>query len=161
MGHKQLFNVMMQREAIYAKSELTEAEGVLCAEIESEFAELDGYEADAEAAVLLSGLGISEDLRTKKMKELRAGDKIRVLLAQALFGNPDVLLLDEPTNNLDRKSIQWLEDFLSRFANTVIVVSHDRHFLNQVCTHTADIDFGRIQIYVGNYDFWYLSLIHI
>ena len=155
MGHKQLFNVMMQREAIYAKSELTEVEGVLCAEIESEFAELDGYEADAEAAVLLSGLGISEDLRTKKMKELKAGDKVRVLLAQALFGNPDVLLLDEPTNNLDRKSIQWLEDFLSRFANTVIVVSHDRHFLNQVCTHTADIDFGRIQIYVGNYDFWY------
>ncbi|KAF0155014.1 MAG: ABC transporter [Syntrophaceae bacterium] len=155
MGHKQLFNVMMQREAIYAKSELTEAEGVLCAEIESEFAELDGYEADAEAAVLLSGLGISEDLRTKKMKGLSAGDKVRVLLAQALFGNPDVLLLDEPTNNLDRKSIQWLEDFLSRFTNTVIVVSHDRHFLNQVCTHTADIDFGRIQIYVGNYDFWY------
>ena len=155
MGHKQLFNVMMRREAIYAKSELTEAEGVLCAEIESEFAELDGYEADAEAAVLLSGLGISEDLRTKKMKELSAGDKVRVLLAQALFGNPDVLLLDEPTNNLNRKSIQWLEDFLSRFANTVIVVSHDRHFLNQVCTHTADIDFGRIQIYVGNYDFWY------
>ncbi len=155
MGHKELFNVMMQREAIYAKSELTEAEGVLCAEIESEFAELDGYEADAEAAVLLSGLGISEDLRTKKMKELSAGDKVRVLLAQALFGNPDVLLLDEPTNNLDRKSIQWLEDFLSRFSNTVIVVSHDRHFLNQVCTHTADIDFGRIQIYVGNYDFWY------
>ncbi|MDP2854575.1 MAG: ATP-binding cassette domain-containing protein [Smithellaceae bacterium] len=155
MGHKKLYGVMMQRETIYAKSELTEAEGVLCAEIESEFAELDGYEADAEAAVLLSGLGISEDLRTKKMKELSAGDKVRVLLAQALFGNPDVLLLDEPTNNLDRKSIQWLEDFLSRFANTVIVVSHDRHFLNQVCTHTADIDFGRIQIYVGNYDFWY------
>ncbi len=155
MGHVKLYGVMMQREAIYAKDELTEAEGVRCAEIESDFAELNGYEADAEAAVLLSGLGISEDLRMKKMKELTAGDKVRVLLAQALFGNPDVLLLDEPTNNLDRKSIQWLEDFLSRFANTVIVVSHDRHFLNQVCTHTADIDFGRIQIYVGNYDFWY------
>jgi ATPase subunit of ABC transporter with duplicated ATPase domains len=155
MGHKKLYKVMMQREAIYAKGELTEAEGVRCAEIESAYAELGGYEADTEAAVLLSGLGISEELRTKKMRELEAGDKVRVLLAQALFGNPDVLLLDEPTNNLDRKSIQWLEDFLSRFSNTVIVVSHDRHFLNQVCTHTADIDFGRIQIYVGNYDFWY------
>ena len=155
MGHKKLYKVMMQREAIYAKGELTEAEGVRCAEIESAYAELGGYEADTEAAVLLSGLGISEELRTKKMRELEAGDKVRVLLAQALFGNPDVLLIDEPTNNLDRKSIQWLEDFLSRFSNTVIVVSHDRHFLNQVCTHTADIDFGRIQIYVGNYDFWY------
>ncbi len=155
MGHKKLYKVMMQREAIYAKGELSEAEGVRCAEIESAFAGMGGYEADAQAAVLLSGLGISEALRTKKMKELEPGDKVRVLLAQALFGNPDVLLLDEPTNHLDRKSIQWLEDFLSRFANTVIVVSHDRHFLNQVCTHTADIDFGRIQIYVGNYDFWY------
>lgn len=155
LGHRQLYDVMMQRETIYSTGELTEADGVRCAEIESEFAELNGYEAEAEAAVLLAGLGIAEDLRTKKMKELEAGDKVRVLLAQALFGNPDVLLLDEPTNNLDLKSIQWLEDFLSRFANTVIVVSHDRHFLNQVCTHTADIDFGRIQIYVGNYDFWY------
>lgn len=155
LGHRQLYDVMMQREAIYSTGELTEADGVRCAEIETEFAELNGYEAEAEAAVLLAGLGIAEDLRTKKMKELEAGDKVRVLLAQALFGNPDVLLLDEPTNNLDLKSIQWLEDFLSRFANTVIVVSHDRHFLNQVCTHTADIDFGRIQIYVGNYDFWY------
>jgi len=155
IGHKQLYDVMRQREAIYAKTELTEAEGERCAEMESEFGELNGYEAEAEAAVLLGGVGISEDMLTKKMKELEAGDKVRVLLAQALFGNPDVLLLDEPTNNLDLKSIQWLEDFLSRFANTVIVVSHDRHFLNQVCTHTADIDFGRIQIYVGNYDFWY------
>jgi len=155
MGHKQLFDVMMQREALYAKAELTEADGVRLAEVECEFAEMDGYEAEAEAAVLLSGLGIAEDLRTKRMKELEAGDKVRVLLAQALFGNPDVLLLDEPTNNLDLKSIQWLEEFLFRFPNTVIVVSHDRHFLNQVCTHTADIDFGRIQVYVGNYDFWY------
>lgn len=155
MGHKQLYDLMMEREAIYSKGELTEAEGVRCAEMESAFAEMNGYEAEAEAAVLLSGVGISDDQRTKKMKELEAGDKIRVLLAQALFGNPDVLLLDEPTNNLDLKSIRWLEEFLSRFANTVIVVSHDRHFLNQVCTHTADIDFGRIQIYVGNYDFWY------
>jgi ATPase subunit of ABC transporter with duplicated ATPase domains len=155
MGHKRLYDIMMKREAIYAKTEFTEEDGVRSAEIESEFAEMNGYETESEAAVLLSGLGISEDLRTKKMKELEAGDKVRVLLAQALFGNPDVLLLDEPTNNLDLKSIQWLEEFLYRFSNTVIVVSHDRHFLNQVCTHTADIDFGRIQIYVGNYDFWY------
>ena len=155
MGHKRLYDVMMKREAIYAQTEFSEEDGVLSAEMEAEFAEMNGYEAESEAAVLLSGLGISEDLRTKKMRELEAGDKVRVLLAQALFGNPDILLLDEPTNNLDRKSIQWLEEFLYRFANTVIVVSHDRHFLNQVCTHTADIDFGRIQIYVGNYDFWY------
>ncbi len=155
MGHKRLYDVMMQREAMYSKTQFSEADGVRSAEIECEFAELNGYEAESEAAVLLSGLGISEDLRTKKMKELEAGDKVRVLLAQALFGNPDVLLLDEPTNNLDLKSIKWLEEFLYRFSNTVIVVSHDRHFLNQVCTHTADIDFGRIQIYVGNYDFWY------
>lgn len=155
MGHKRLYDIMMKREAIYAKTEFNEEDGVRSVEIEAEFAELNGYETESEAAVLLSGLGISEDLRTKKMKELEAGDKVRVLLAQALFGNPDVLLLDEPTNNLDLKSIQWLEEFLYRFSNTVIVVSHDRHFLNQVCTHTADIDFGRIQIYVGNYDFWY------
>ena len=155
MGYKPLYDIMMQREAIYAKAEFSEEDGLRCAELESRFAEMNGYEAESEAAVLLSGLGISEELRTKKMKELEAGDKVRVLLAQALFGNPDVLLLDEPTNNLDIKSIRWLEEFLSRFANTVIVVSHDRHFLNQVCTHTADIDFGRIKIYVGNYDFWY------
>ena len=155
MGHKKLYDVIQEREAMHAKSELTQEDGVRSAEIEADFAEMNGYEAEAEAAVLLSGLGISEDLRTKKMRELEAGDKVRVLLAQALFGNPDILLLDEPTNNLDRESISWLEKFLSRFSNTVIVVSHDRHFLNQVCTHTADIDFGRITIYVGNYDFWY------
>ncbi len=155
MGHKRLYDVMTAREAIYAKAEFSEEDGVRSAELEGEFAEMNGYEAESEAAVLLNGLGISEELRTKQMKELEAGDKVRVLLAQALFGNPDVLLLDEPTNNLDLKSINWLEEFLFRFPNTVIVVSHDRHFLNQVCTHTADIDFGRIQIYVGNYDFWY------
>ena len=116
---------------------------------------MNGYEAESEAAVLLNGLGIPEEMRSMKMKELEGGDKVRVLLAQALFGNPDVLLLDEPTNNLDLKSIAWLEEYLFRFPNTVIVVSHDRHFLNQVCTHVADIDFGRIQVYVGNYDFWY------
>jgi len=155
MGHKHLYDVMVERDAIYAKPDFSEADGVRSAELESEFAEMNGYEVESEAAVLLNGLGIPEELREKKMKELESGDKVRVLLAQALFGNPDVLLLDEPTNNLDLKSISWLEDFLFRFPNTVIVVSHDRHFLNQVCTHTADIDFGRIQVYVGNYDFWY------
>ncbi len=155
MGHKRLYDVMTAREAIYSKAEFSEEDGVRSAELEGEFAELNGYETESEASVLLKGIGISEELRTKQMKELEPGDKVRVLLAQALFGNPDVLLLDEPTNNLDLKSINWLEEFLFRFPNTVIVVSHDRHFLNQVCTHTADIDFGRIQIYVGNYDFWY------
>jgi ATPase subunit of ABC transporter with duplicated ATPase domains len=155
MGHTRLYEVMMAREAMYAKSEFSEADGIRSAELESEFAELNGYEAESEAAVLLNGLGIPEELRHKQMKELEGGDKVRVLLAQALFGNPDILLLDEPTNHLDLKSISWLEEFLSRFNNTVIVVSHDRHFLNQVCTHVADIAFGRIQVYVGNYDFWY------
>jgi ATPase subunit of ABC transporter with duplicated ATPase domains len=155
MGHNRLYKVMAEREAIYAKSDFTEEDGVRSAELEAEFAEMNGYEAESEAAVLLNGLGIPEELRHKKMKELEGGDKVRVLLAQALFGNPDVLLLDEPTNHLDLKSISWLEDFLYRFPNTVIVVSHDRHFLNQVCTHIADIDFSRIQVYVGNYDFWY------
>jgi ATPase subunit of ABC transporter with duplicated ATPase domains len=155
MGHQRLYQVMAEREALYAKADFSEADGIRSAELEGEFAEMNGYEAESEAAVLLNGLGIPEDLRYKQMKELEGGDKVRVLLAQALFGNPDVLLLDEPTNHLDLKSIAWLEDFLFRFPNTVIVVSHDRHFLNQVCTHVADIDFGRIQLYVGNYDFWY------
>ncbi|ANA41425.1 ABC-F family ATP-binding cassette domain-containing protein [Geobacter anodireducens] len=155
MGNPRLYEVMHEREAIYAKAEFTEEDGIRSAELEAEFAEMDGYEAESEAAVLLNGLGIPEELRHKQMKELEGGEKVRVLLAQALFGNPDVLLLDEPTNHLDLKTIAWLEDFLARFNNTVIVVSHDRHFLNQVCTHVADIDFGRIQVYVGNYDFWY------
>ena len=155
MGHKRLYDVMVAREAIYSKSDFSEQDGIRSAELESDFAEMNGYEAESEAAVLLNGLGIPEELRHKRMKELEGGDKVRVLLAQALFGSPDVLLLDEPTNNLDLKSIAWLEDFLFRFPNTVIVVSHDRHFLNQVCTHTADIDFGMIKVYVGNYDFWY------
>jgi ATPase subunit of ABC transporter with duplicated ATPase domains len=155
MGHKRLYDVMSEREAIYSKAEFSEEDGIRSADLEAEFAEMNGYEAESEAAVLLNGLGIPEELRHKKMKELEGGDKVRVLLAQALFGNPDVLLLDEPTNNLDLKSIAWLEDFLFRFQNTVIVVSHDRHFLNQVCTHVADIDFGIIKVYVGNYDFWY------
>jgi len=155
MGHKQLHDMMLEREALYAKADFSETDGIRSAELEAAFAEMNGYEAESEAAVLLNGLGIPEELRHKRMRELEGGDKVRVLLAQALFGNPDVLLLDEPTNNLDLKSISWLEDFLYRFPNTVIVVSHDRHFLNRVCTHTADIDFGRIQVYVGNYDFWY------
>ncbi len=155
MGHERLFQVKCEREAIYAKEEFTDEDGVRSGELEAEFAELNGYEAESEAAVLLNGLGIPDDYLHRQMKELEGGEKVRVLLAQALFGNPDVLLLDEPTNHLDLKSIQWLEDFLSRFQNTVIVVSHDRHFLNQVCTHVADIDFGKITVYVGNYDFWY------
>jgi ATPase subunit of ABC transporter with duplicated ATPase domains len=155
MGHERLFKVMAEREAIYSKADFSEADGIRSAELEGDFAEMNGYEAESEAAVLLNGLGIPEELRNKKMKELESGEKVRVLLAQALFGNPDVLLLDEPTNHLDLKSISWLEDFLSRFPNTVIVVSHDRHFLNQVCTHIADIDFSMIKVYVGNYDFWY------
>ncbi len=155
MGHERLFLVKQEREAIYAKEEFTDEDGVRSGELEAEFSEMNGYEAESEAAVLLNGLGITDEYLDRQMSELEGGEKVRVLLAQALFGNPDVLLLDEPTNHLDLKSIQWLEDFLSRFQNTVIVVSHDRHFLNQVCTHVADIDFGKITVYVGNYDFWY------
>ncbi|MFH1020422.1 MAG: ATP-binding cassette domain-containing protein, partial [Pseudomonadota bacterium] len=151
MGHKRLYELMHEREALYAKPELSEADGIRAGDLEAEFAEMNGYEVESEAAVLLKGLGISEEFRDKEMKELEGGDKVRVLLAQALFGNPDVLLLDEPTNHLDLKSIAWLEDFLFRFQNTVIIVSHDRHFLNQACTHIADIDFGEIRVYVGNY----------
>lgn len=155
MGHERIYELLVEREALYAKADFTEEDGIRSGDLEAEFEELNGYEAESEAAVLLSGLGIVDDLVHKKMKELEGGEKVRVLLAQALFGNPDVLLLDEPTNNLDIDSIVWLENFLSRFQNTVIIVSHDRHFLNQVCTHVADIDFGKIAIYVGNYDFWY------
>jgi ATPase subunit of ABC transporter with duplicated ATPase domains len=155
MGHKKLFKVMAERESIYAKSDFTEEDGIRSAELEAKFGEMNGYEAEAEVAVLLKGLGVPEEMQEKKMKELDGGDKVRVLLAQALFGNPDILLLDEPTNQLDLPTITWLEEFLGRFQNTVIIVSHDRHFLNQVCTHMADIDFGKIQVYVGNYDFWY------
>jgi ATPase subunit of ABC transporter with duplicated ATPase domains len=154
-GHKRLYDVKLERETLYAKAELTEADGMRCGDLEVEFGEMNGYEAESEAFVLLSGLGISEEMGGLRMKELDGGDKVRVLLAQALFGNPDILLLDEPTNNLDVKSIAWLEEFLIRFNNTVIIVSHDRHFLNQVCTHMADIDYGQIRVYVGNYDFWY------
>ncbi len=155
LGHEYLFKLMTERDELYAKPDFSEEDGIRSGEIEAEFAVMDGYEAESDAAVLLSGLGISEELHQKTLKELEGTDKVRVLLAQALFGNPDVLLLDEPTNHLDIKSITWLEEFLARFKNTVIVVSHDRHFLNQVCTHIADIDYSQIQVYVGNYDFWY------
>ncbi len=155
MGHKKLYKIMAEREILYAKTDFNEQDGIRSGELEAEFGEMNGYEAESEAAVLLNGLGVPEDMRQKKMRELDGSDKVRVLLAQALFGNPDILLLDEPTNHLDLKTINWLEYFLSRFQNTVIIVSHDRHFLNQVCTHMADIDYGKIQVYVGNYDFWY------
>jgi ATPase subunit of ABC transporter with duplicated ATPase domains len=155
LGHKRLYKVMAEREGLYAKADFTEEDGIRSGELEAMFGEMNGYEVEAETAVLLNGLGIPEEMRQKKMKELDGSDKVRVLLAQALFGNPDILLLDEPTNQLDLKSIDWLEHFLDRFQNTVIIVSHDRHFLNQVCTHMADIDYGKIQVYAGNYDFWY------
>lgn len=157
MGHTRLFAVMQEKDAIYMKADFTDEDGMKAAELEGEFAELNGWEAESEAAILLKGLGIGEELHTKKMADITGGEKVKVLLAQALFGKPDVLLLDEPTNHLDIKAIQWLEEFLINFENTVIVVSHDRHFLNKVCTHIADLDFGKIQLYVGNYDFWYES----
>ncbi|WP_078380381.1 ABC-F family ATP-binding cassette domain-containing protein [Sutcliffiella halmapala] len=157
MGHTRLYQVMQEKDAIYMKEDFSDEDGMRAAELEGEFAELNGWEAESEAAILLKGLGISVDLHDKKMSELTGGEKVKVLLAQALFGKPDVLLLDEPTNHLDLKAIQWLEEFLINFENTVIVVSHDRHFLNKVCTHIADLDYSKIQIYVGNYDFWYES----
>ena len=154
MGHKRLYEVMQEKNAIYMKEDFSDEDGIKAAELEGEFAELNGWEAEPEAASLLQGLNITEDLHYLKMAELTAGQKVKVLLAQALFGQPDVLLLDEPTNGLDRESIAWLEEFLINFDNTVITVSHDRHFLNKVCTHMADLDFGKIKLYVGNYDFW-------
>lgn len=157
MGHTRLYEVMKEKDAIYMKADFSDEDGIKAAELEGEFAELNGWEAESEAAILLKGLGIDESLHSKKMAELTGAEKVKVLLAQALFGKPDVLLLDEPTNHLDLKAIQWLEEFLINFENTVIVVSHDRYFLNKVCTHIADLDFGKIEIYVGNYDFWYES----
>ncbi len=157
MGNKKLLDIMEEKDAIYAKEDFTDEDGIRAADLEAAFAEMNGWEAESEAAVLLSGLGIKEELLSKKMNELNGGDKVKVLLAQALFGKPDILLLDEPTNHLDIKAIHWLENFLADFQNIVIVVSHDRHFLNKVCTHMADIDFGKIQIFSGNYDFWYQS----
>lgn len=157
MGHKTLYAIMEEKDAIYQKADFTEADGNRAAELEAEFAEMDGWNAESDAAAFLSGLGISEDLHYLKMKELAGNQKVRVLLAQALFGNPDILILDEPTNDLDSETISWLEDFLVNFKNLVIVVSHDRHFLDAVATHIVDIDFGKIRIYSGNYTFWYES----
>jgi ATPase subunit of ABC transporter with duplicated ATPase domains len=155
MGNGPLHAVLVEKEALYAKADFTEADGLRASELEARFAELNGWDAEAQAGEMLGALGVPESLHRLKMKELEAGLKVRVLLAQALFGNPDVLLLDEPTNNLDLPSIMWLEEFLCEFKNTVIVVSHDRHFLDKVCTHIADIDFGKITLYTGNYTFWY------
>ncbi|KPU43746.1 putative ABC transporter ATP-binding protein YbiT [Oxobacter pfennigii] len=157
MGHARLFEIMEEKDALYAKPDFTDEDGIRASELEGEFAELNGWEAEAEAASLLMGLGIKEELHGRLMKELSGAEKVKVMLAQALFGHPDILLLDEPTNHLDIKSVKWLEDFLLDFESTVIVVSHDRHFLNKVCTHMADIDFGKIKLYTGNYDFWYQS----
>ncbi len=156
-GYSKLYEVMTERERVYAKADMTDEEGMRVAVLEGEFAEMGGYEAESEAATLLTGLGIEDALHGELMADVDEGTKVRVLIAQALFGNPDILLLDEPTNHLDIESIRWLEDFLLKFNNTVIVVSHDRHFLNKVCTHIADIDFGKISLYVGNYSFWQQS----
>ena len=157
MGNKRLYEVMQEKDALYSKPDFTDEDGIRAAELEGEFAEMDGWDAESSAQSMLNQLGITEDLHYKKMAELDGNDKVKVLLAQALFGNPDILLLDEPTNHLDVRAIRWLERFLGDFENTVIVVSHDRHFLNEVCTYIADIDYRKIQLYAGNYDFWYES----
>ncbi|WP_069997419.1 ABC-F family ATP-binding cassette domain-containing protein [Cellulosilyticum sp. I15G10I2] len=155
MGNARLYEIMKEKDALYAKEDFTDEDGVKASELEGEFAEMNGWEAESEASQILQGLGITTDLHYSLMKDLKGGDKVKVLLAQALFGRPDILLLDEPTNHLDIQSVNWLEDFLFDFPGTVIVVSHDRHFLNTVCTHIVDIDFSKIRMYVGNYDFWY------
>ena len=157
MGNHELYDIMKEKDALYSKADFSEEDGMKAAKLEERFAELDGWNAESDAAMLLTGLGIETSLHEKLMKEIEAKDKVKVLLAQALFGNPDVLLLDEPTNDLDIKTINWLQEFLINFDNTVIVVSHDRYFLNKVCTHIADVDFGKIKVYPGNYDFWYES----
>lgn len=157
LGNARLFEIMKEKDALYAKEDFSDEDGIRASELEAEFANMNGWEAESEAATLLNGLGIEPDLHDKLMKELGGGEKVKVLLAQALFGNPDILLLDEPTNHLDLAAIAWLEEFLINFENTVIVVSHDRYFLNKVCTQIADIDYGKIQLYAGNYDFWYES----
>ena len=157
MGNERLFQIMKEKDAIYAKEDFSDEDGIRASELEAEFAEMDGWEAESNAAMLLNGLGIDTEYHYSTMKDLESPIKVKVLLAKALFGNPDILLLDEPTNHLDLDAIAWLEEFLINFENTVIVVSHDRYFLNKVCTHTADIDYGKIQLYAGNYDFWYES----
>ena len=155
MGHKRLYEIMKEKDELYAKEDFTDEDGERASVLEGEFAELDGWNAESNAEMILTGLGLSLDMEHRLMRELDGSQKVKVLLAQALFGSPDILLLDEPTNYLDIQSVRWLENFLLDFPNTVIVVSHDRHFLNKVCTHICDIDFGKIQMYVGNYDFWY------
>ena len=155
MGNQRLYDIMKEKEAIYMKEDFTDEDGIKASELEAEFADMDGWNAESDAATLLNGLGIETDLHYMTMSELNGAQKVKVLLAKALFGNPDILLLDEPTNHLDLDAIAWLEEFLINFENTVIVVSHDRYFLNKVCTHIADIDYGKIQLYAGNYDFWY------
>ncbi len=157
MGNQRLFDISKEKDAIYAKEDFTDEDGIRASELEAEFAEMDGWNAESDAATLLNGLGIPTEEHASTMQNLQGSLKVKVLLAQALFGNPDILLLDEPTNHLDLDAIAWLEEFLINFENTVIVVSHDRYFLNKVCTHTADIDYGKIQLYAGNYDFWYES----
>ena len=157
MGNLRLYEIMKEKEAIYAKEDFTDEDGIRASELEGEFAEMNGWEAESDAATLLNGLGIDTEFHYAQMADLTGSMKVKVLLAQALFGNPDILLLDEPTNHLDLPAIEWLEEFLINFDNTVIVVSHDRYFLNKVCTQTADIDYGKIQLYAGNYDFWYES----
>ena len=157
MGHDELWSVMKERDAIYSRPDFSEADGIRASQLESKFAEIDGWNAEADAATLLSGLGISEADHSKLLKDMSGAEKVRILLAQALFGTPDILILDEPTNDLDIKTISWLEDYLLKFKNTLIIVSHDRHFLDTVCTHVADIDFGGIQLHTGNYSFWYES----
>ena len=157
MGNQRLYEIMKEKDAIYAKADFTDEDGIRASELEGEFAEMNGWEAESDAATLLNGLGIDTEFHYSQMADLTGSQKVKVLLAQALFGNPDILLLDEPTNHLDLPAIEWLEEFLINFDNTVIVVSHDRYFLNKVCTHTADIDYGKIQLYAGNYDFWFES----
>ena len=157
MGNARLYEIMKEKEEIYAKEDFTDEDGIKASELEAEFATMDGWNAESDAATLLNGLGIDTDLHYKYLRDLTGAEKVKVLLAQALFGNPDILLLDEPTNHLDLDAIAWLEEFLINFENTVIVVSHDRYFLNKVCTQIADIDYGKIQLYAGNYDFWYES----
>ena len=157
MGHTILWEIMNERDALYSKTDFTDEDGIRVSELEEKFAELDGWNAESDAAALLSGLGIKEDLHYKLMGELSGKEKVRVMLAQALFGNPDNLLLDEPTNDLDMETVTWLEEYLSNFEHTVLVVSHDRHFLDSVCTHTVDIDFGKVNLFAGNYSFWYES----
>lgn len=157
MGNQRLYDIMQEKDALYAKEDFSDADGERAAELEGEFAELNGWEAESEASKLIQGLGLSEDILYSQMSALSGNEKVKVLLAQALFGSPDIILLDEPTNHLDIYAIRWLEEFLAEYFGTVLVVSHDRHFLNNVCTHIVDFDYGKVKMYVGNYEFWYES----